>query len=57
MKNSSSLILSKKSSVQSNFKMDFIDPGRNGMGMLGGRNSEKIVNLMPHTLAGARTSR
>ena len=37
--------------------MDFIDPGRNGVGMLAGRNSDKIVNLMPRTLTGARASR
>ena len=37
--------------------MDFIDPGRNGVGMLAGRNSDKIVNLMPHPITEARVSR
>jgi len=35
----SSLNFSKKSSVISNQKMDFIDPGRTGTGMISSRNS------------------
>ena len=45
--NSNSLILNKKHSVQSNFKMDFIDPSRNNNQGFG--YNDKIVNLKPHS--------
>ena len=52
--NSNSLILSKKTSVQSNFKMDFIDPSRNNN--RGFCYNDKIVDLKPHS-QNSRSSR
>ena len=41
----SSVVHSKKSSLVSNYKMDFIDPGRTGSGMISSRNSGRKNDL------------